>query len=622
MRPMPDWSAGVHHDGSELYVSNPLPTYGEVVTLHLRVPLTAPVRRVFLRTVPDGEDLYVEIKPSHSDARSVWWTGTIAITMPVNPYSFKLFTENAAYYVTGTGFSQHEPTIYASFKLLADYDAPTWVNDSVFYHIFVDRFHNGDPSTDVLPGAWSRDGFTTQRRAWGAPPLPFRQAGSLDFYGGDLPGIAQKLDYLTDLGVNTVCLTPIFTARTNHRYDTIDFNNVDPHVGGNAGLAALREALDSAHMHIALDMVVNHLGDSHPWFTAAQQDITAPTADYFTFHNHPHDYQNWLGHTSLVKFNYRNATLRDAMYRAPDSILRRWLRPPYRIDSWRFDVFHMMARQNDIRLEGEISREIRQILKRDNPKLYIYGEHSYDGTPHLQGDEVDATMNYGGFSVPLRRWFTESMGSEWESAYNEPAPLPGDAMIAQWKARMGMIPWVIARQQYHMLSSHDMMRFLTVVNGNKAYLRLAAAILLTYPGVPTIYYGDEIGMEGGADPDNRRTFPWDESEWDHDLRSYFQTLIRLRRTAPALLRGGMQFLTAEESLIAYQRHSAEQRLIVVGHRGPGVLLRYILSVWETGIADGAVVIDLLSGGRYSVENGALVLRNLAAGQALVLEAQG
>lgn len=620
MPQLPDWLFGVHHDGSECYVSNPLPAFGEQVTLRLRTPYGAPLRRVWLRYTPDGEGRYNEMKPVRTTRAATWWETPLAITMPANPYHFKLLTDDAAYYVNSLGAQASEPLSLFDFTLLADYQAPLWVQDSVFYHIFVDRFYNGDPDNDVPPGAWSMDGFTTQRRAWDQPPLPWSEGGNLDFYGGDLPGIAQKLDYLRDLGVNTVALTPIFTARTNHRYDTIDFDHVDPFVGGDSALAALREALDRHSMHIALDVVVNHLGAAHPWFTTAQRDPKAPTADYFTFYEHPHRYATWLGINSLVKLNFNSEGLRDALYRAPESILRRWLRPPYRIDSWRMDVFHMMARQGHTRLEHTIGRGIRAAVKADNPQLYLYGEHSFDGTPHLQGDEVDATMNYEGFSVPLRRWLTGFMGPEWQTAENDPERMPAEAVVEQWRSHLAAIPWVIARQQYHMLSSHDMMRFLRAVSEDKALLRLAAALMMTYPGVPAVYYGDEIGMTGGSDPDNRRPFEWDQSRWDHDLRSYFQALIRLRRTAPALVHGGIQFLYAESGLIVFQRQSLEQQVIVIGWRGPGRLEGRAISIHHAGLADGDRLRDLITGESFTIADGALILHDRMPGAALLLEA--
>ncbi len=614
------WTAGIHHDSSLLYVSNPLPESGETVTVSLRVPAQAPVRRVYLRTVPDGEEAYTEMSPARRDMMSVWWEGQVKITMPCNPYRFRVLADTGVYYVNALGVSQAKNIDLFDFKLLANYQAPRWVHDSVLYHIFVDRFYNGDPASDVPDGAWSRGTFTTKKREWGAPLLPYTESGSLDFYGGDLPGIAQKLDYLLDLGVNTVFLSPIFTALTYHRYDTTDFYTVDPHVGGDAALADLRRALDRAGMRVVLDIVVNHCGNGHPWFTEAQTDLNARTAEYFTFYEHPQQYASWLGHASLVKLNYRSEALRDCVFRMPDSVMRHWMHEPYRIDGWRLDVFNMMARQGEIRFEHEIGEQMRQALKADNPEIYLYGEHFFDPTPHLQGDEVDGTMNYQGFTMPLRHWLAGDRGTDWTIPDRTLESLPAEVLAEQWTNMRAAVPWAVQCQQYNALDSHDIPRILSMIP-DKALEKLGVVFLMTYPGVPGIYYGDEIGMDGGKDPDNRRCMEWDQSKWDHDLRAHYQKLIKLRRTAPALVDGGYQGLYARGGVIAYQRQSAEQQLIVIGYRGLEVLPNLSLPVWHAGLSDATRLIDLLGSGTYTVENGHLALNNLPRGAALILETQ-
>jgi alpha-glucosidase len=222
------WTAGLHHDGSAFYVSNPLPTQGETLTIRLRVPADAPVRTVFLRTAPDGEQHLAVMHVEREDTVCRYWVVDIRVTMPYTPYRFKVMSEEGAYWLTAMGVSRADAPDLWDFKLLADFAAPDWLDDAVFYQIFPDRFHNGDLSNDVQPNEWSRRGFTTQQREWGAIPLSARESGTLDFYGGDLQGITQKLDYLRDLGVTGLFLNPIFTAYTNHRYDVADYNQIDP----------------------------------------------------------------------------------------------------------------------------------------------------------------------------------------------------------------------------------------------------------------------------------------------------------------------------------------------------------------------------------------------------------
>lgn len=616
------WTAGLHHDGSALYLSNPLPGLGETVTVRLRVPLEAPITAIYLRTAPDGEEHRALMRLERQDAVCGWWVCELHVTMPIVSYRFKVMSGEGAYWVTGLGSSRAEGPDMSDFKLIADFAAPSWLEDAVFYQVFPDRFYNGDPSNDVPPGAWQRGHHTTQRRTWGDLPLPWQEGGALDFYGGDLPGITQKLDYLADLGINALFLNPIFASHTNHRYDIADYHQVDPYLGGNEALAELRRALDRRGMRLVLDVTPNHCGDRNVWFIAAQADPNAPSADYFTFHHHPDDYVSWLGHKSLVKLNYRSQKLRAVIYRDEESVMRRWLHEPYRIDGWRLDVANMTARQGSVQLAHKVWREMRRAVKADNPQAYFFGENFYDGSPHLQGDELDAIMNYRGFTLPLWSWLrTFPLPAEilQSASYLDPFPLPAEALAEQWTRFKAAVPWSITRQQFNQLDSHDTPRIAWITGGDKALVRLAVVLLMTFPGVPCIYYGDEVGLEGGTDPDNRRCMPWDESAWDHDLRQHYQRLIHLRRTAPALRQGGFQIVYAQGGLLVYQRQSPDQRLLVIGYRGPDPLGEVVIPVRHAGLPDGVRLNDLLGKGDVVIENGALHLRDLEAGAAMILE---
>lgn len=616
------WTAGLHHDGSALYVSNPLPRLGENVTIRLRAPLDAPITAVFLRSAPDGENHLERMKITERDSLSAYWSATLPVSMPRNNYRFKILTGEGAYYLNALGVHRSDSPDWYDFKLLADFDAPGWLDDAVFYQIFPDRFHNGDPSIDVQPGEWSKRGFKTQLMPWGTPPLPYDKAGNLDFYGGDLQGIIDKIDYLKDLGVTALYLTPIFTSNSNHRYNIEDFFNVDKHLGGNEALAKLRRALDEAGMRIVLDVTPNHSSATHPWFLSALEDPMAPTAEYYTFNDHPDDYVAWLGVRSLPKLNYASQKLRDVMYRMPESVMRHWLAEPYRIDGWRLDVANMTARQGGEQFAHKVWRGMRRAVKGDNPNAYFFGENFFDGTPHLQGDELDAVMNYQGFNIPTWRWLSGfDSGTDWRPEIADNAPLPSDAYADQLDRFRASVPWVIARQQFNQLCSHDTTRILNIVNGDKALLRLGVAMLMTYPGVPCVYYGDEIGIPGGSDPDNRRCMPWDDAEWDKDLRAWYQHLMHLRRTSPALCEGGYQRLYAQGDIMVFQRQAADQRLIVVGHRGHNAKTALNIPVRHGALADGVVLTDALGSGRaFTVKDGALHLDHLDAKTALVLEA--
>ncbi len=596
---------GIHHDGSARYVSNVLPKIGEDVHLTLRVPKTADVQGVVLRTTPDGEGHHTEMAITGEDELSTYWGITIQITMPVTHYRFEVILADGKYHYNGLGVSRANTPDLFDFKLLADFQAPSWATGAVFYQIFPDRFHNGDPSISPQDGAWSNDGHTVSLKSWDDLPSHFRDNGSLDFFGGDLIGIEEKLDYLQDLGINALYLTPIFTSKSNHRYNIDDFYNVDAHLGGNQALIDLSNAMHARGMKLVLDITPNHTSNTGEWFTSAQADEHSPYADFYTFHQRPDDYVAWLGVRTLPKLNYASQKLRETMFSGDDSVFRHWLREPYNIDGWRLDVYNMTGRQGMLQLNKDVGQGIRQAVKQENPDAYLFGEHFFDGTPHLQGDEMDATMNYHGFNIPLWRWL-----SGFDHPYmKDQNRLPSETFDEQLRNFRAPLPWVIARMQFHQLGSHDTYRILNVVNHDKLLLKLGTALLLAYVGVPCIYYGDEIGMEGGSDPDNRRPMIWDEARWDQDLRTYHQRLIELRKQTPAFVEGGYQTIHAEGDVWAFMRGAYEQQVLVVGYRGAGVDALQI-PVVAGGLADGTRLKDLISGVEVEVIAGYITLTDV------------
>jgi alpha-glucosidase len=261
-------------------------------------------------------------------------------------------------------------------------------------------------------------------------------------------------------------------------------------------------------------------------------------------------------------------------------------------------------------------------VKSESNSAYLIGENFFDGTPTLQGDELDATMNYQGFNIPMWRWLAgEDVGAAWGQDYADTVPMPSEALAEQMAVYRAALPWIIASQQFNQLGSHDTSRILTIVKGNQALVKLGVFLLMTYPGVPCVYYGDEIGMEGGSDPDNRRTMVWDDSKWNNNLRSHYQYLIHMRKQAPALKYGGYQQVYAQGGTFAFQRQSADQRLIVVAHRGPETLSILRLPVRYAGLADGMKLIDLLSETIFEVEAGEIRFTNVSEGAMYLLEAR-
>jgi len=604
------WPHSVHHDGSSCYaVANGTISLGSTVKLRVRTGLDAPVESIFVRTNPDGEQHMAPLRLIAKDPATCWWEGDIQISMVRNNYRFLLLTAEGNWWLTAAGMTRYTPTDATDFRILAHYDAPTWVGDTVFYQIFPDRFADGDPSNNVRDGEYVSYGKPVVARPWGEIPRPLRESGVVEFFGGDLWGITQHLDYLQDLGINALYLTPIFTSPSNHKYDTVDYKHVDAHFGGDEALIALRYALDEQGMRLMLDLVPNHCSTEHPWFLAAQADLNAPSAEFFTFHQWPDEYETWLGIQSLPKLNYRSLRLREEMYAADDSIARYWLKPPFRIDGWRIDVANTLARQRESQLGHKVGSGLRRAIKSLAPNAYFIGENMYDSTPQLQGDEFDATMNYRGFSIPLQQWLVGfDVSLAWRPGLQDSDMLPTEALADQWRAFIAAIPWQIAAQQFNLLGSHDTPRIQTVVGEDETLARMAAALLFTFPGTPSVYYGDEIGMTGGEDPDNRRCMIWDERAWNSGRRAFYQQFIHLRRSSPALRRGGFQILYAAGETLAFMREAPEERLIVVARRAPDGLM--VLPVRHGGLPDGLVLQEVISGAETVVEQGMLSLTNL------------
>jgi alpha-glucosidase len=614
----PSYLSSIHHDGSPRYVHKPGGNglrVGDDVTIRLRAAINAPIERVLLRTCPDGEQSLVEMQPE--DARTGacrWWHATLRLAMPLTGYRFLVFAADGVWWVSASGPHSGVPTDAEDFRLLAGYSAPAWVRESVFYQIFPDRFADGDRLSNVRNGEFDSHGVRSRARSWGDPPAGFPGA-LVEFYGGDLPGVEEHLDYLADLGVNAIYFNPVFTAYSNHRYDVVDYFHVDPHLGGDEALVSLRRATRERGLRFILDIVPNHCGVAHPWFQAALGDPSAPTAGFFTFHRHPDDYECWLGVRALPKLNYRSRALRDVMYSGRESVFRYWLREPYAIDGWRVDVANMLARHGPDQLERDVWLGIRAAVKDENQQAYLLGENFFDGSPQLQGDSLDATMNYAGFTKPVLYWLNrfevDQHGEPHHVAFV--VPWPTQALVDSWQSYRAAIPWEVATQQFNLLGSHDTARILSLVAGDPARNRLAVALLMTYVGVPCIYYGDEIGMRADDSLQARNCMLWDPSLWDSELRAFYQALVKLRRTSPALIEGGFQVLLVEEDTVAYMRDAEEEQVILVGNRGPGTRPAGPLPLAQAAIPDGTEFEELFTGQRLTVLNGGLPLPALFPG---------
>lgn len=429
---------------------------------------------------------------------------------------------------------------------------PDWVKHAIFYQIFPDRFARGT----------QRDRPPTMRvplEAWDAPPTPH------GYKGGDLWGVIDQLDYLHDLGITAIYFTPIFQSASNHRYHTHDYYQVDPLLGGNQAFADLLDEAHTRGIKVVLDGVFNHAsrgffhfndilenGPHSPWldwFRVKQWPLAAYDGEK------PANYEGWWGMRALPVFNHDNPEAREYLMQVAEY----WIRQG--VDGWRLDV------PFEIKAEG-FWQEFRDRIKAINPEAYIVGEIWNDARQWLDGTQFDGVMNYL-FTGPTLAF---TAGDRIVRPLVEgPGYFPYPALDAAGYAEkirelLDLYAWEIHLTQLNLLSSHDTARVRSVVDDDLPSIKLAVLLKLTFPGAPSIYYGDEVGLPGGLDPDCRRGFPAPE-HWDHDLLDWHKHLIRVRQASPALRTGRYEIAIAQDQTYGFVRSLDEETRLVVVNSG-------------------------------------------------------
>lgn len=457
-------------------------------------------------------------------------------------------------------------------------DTPAWVADAVFYQIFPDRF-----------AASARVEKPGPLQPWDATPT------YNGYKGGDLLGIVEHLDYLSELGITALYLTPVFSSASNHRYHTYDYYQVDPLLGGND---ALRELLDQAHgrgMKVILDGVFNHSGRGFwPFHHVVENGLESPYVDWFYIDkeglkagksvrpypspaegrqlaeasaqgHHQGEvtlkvlgYRAWWDLPALPKLNTNNPYMREHLLGAAEH----WLR--FGIDGWRLDVAE--------EIDAGYWREFRARCRAVNPDAYIVAEIWREKPQWVSGDTFDALMNYPLTEALLSFTAARHLDMEVVATQHEyrefVRPMDGPDFAARLAHIVTMYRPEAIRAQLNLLGSHDTARYLTVVSRDTAALRLALLAIMTLPGAPCIYYGDEVGMQGRHDPDNRRSFPWQApTSWDHALLEYCRAVIALRTDHAFLRHGSFRALAAAGQAAAYGMASDGHGAVVVLNAG-------------------------------------------------------
>lgn len=567
---MPNLLAEPHHDGSPLYLSTDSPAPGEEIALRVRVSHDDPLGEVegmWIRTTYDAEPIYHECRPEpdQPDPGYTWWSGRFTVHNPQTHYRFLLSYGAEQRWLNAAGTVDHDVPDTFDFSVQANPAAPDWGRDAIVYQIFPDRFARSAaaderPTPDwAVPAEWD----DTVVFEGTDPRTP------LQFFGGDLDGITEHLDHVVDLGATVVYTTPVFPGESNHRYNASTFDTVDPLLGGDEAYERLSDAVHARGLRLLGDLTTNHTGDTHEWFQRAASDPAGETRDWYFF-DADGGYATWMGHHTLPKLNHADPRLGAEMVAGPDSVVARWLRPPFSVDGWRIDVANMTGRLGAADINHRVARTVRETAEAERSDAWVIGEHNHDATEDLPGDGWHGTMNYSGFSWPVWSWLRSPDTAA--RPFGRPVQvarrggLETYRALREWAARYG---WRAAAASWNILGSHDSARIRTIT-GDAATQRLAAGLQFTLPGVPMIFAGDELGLEGVNGEDSRRPMPWAEREhWDRATLAAYTDLAHARTEHVALRRGGLRWVHADAENLAFLREHPDETLLVVATRsGP------------------------------------------------------
>ena len=622
------------HDGSSQFCK-----YNEksdTYTFILRTTIGA-VNQAFMAI--DG----YEMKLSHVDTkgRFDYYAINLALGTKMIKYHFRTVGQYRLYYNV-FGASEHFSEEW-EFEFTPGFKTPDWAKGAVMYQIMVDRFNNGDKSNDVMTNEYAYIGRGVSKvENWMEPPAV---DGTRQFYGGDLQGVIDKLEYLEKLGVEVIYFNPIFVSPSNHKYDTQDYDYIDPHFGKivndngklledgdnnnehaqrykvrTTDLANLEasnklfvELVEKAHAHgikIIIDGVFNHCGSFNKWMdkekfytknknykSGAYISKDSPYNLYFKFLEDRwpdnNSFEGWWGFDTLPKLNYEGSKeLCDYII----EVGKKWVSPPYNVDGWRLDVAADLGHSQEF--NHEFWKKFRKAVKEANPEAIILAEHYGDANSWLQGDQWDTIMNYDGFMDPVT-WFLT--GVDKHSDNSNPG-MRGDAgtfkLTMQYQmSRMQNQSLLVAMNE---LSNHDHSRFLTRTNRmvgrvgtagtaaasqdiDEAIFKQGVVMQMTLPGAPTLYYGDEAGVCGWTDPDNRRTYPWGYENFE--ILEFYRETIAIHRQHKVFKTGSYKPLVEQRDLLCYGRFDMDNAAFVAINTSD-TDKTVLIPTWTLGVEDG------------------------------------
>lgn len=516
------------------------------------------------------------------------------------------------------------------FKLYPYFNVPEWSVGCVGYQIFVDRFCNGDKSNDVLDREYLYLGRLSKSLEW---TDRVKEVDVCNFYGGDLQGVMDKMDYLKSLGVEVIYFNPLFVSPSSHKYDIQDYDYIDPHFGvieqdggdilhfdkfenkyadkyrirttskinlekSNELFIKLVEKAHSSGIKIILDGVFNHCGAFNKWLDSERFyeksgyqkgafDEESEYRDFFIWNTG--EYEGWWNHKNHPKLNYENSK---KLYDYIMNIGVKWVSPPFNCDGWRLDVAKDLGQS--VEFNYRFWEDFSKNVKNANPNAIIIAENYGDSSPWLDGKKWDSVMNYDAFMEPIT-YFLTGMEKHSEDR-NEKLRNNSDYFIKSILNNMAKMPIQSRLIAMNQLSNHDHSRFLTRTNCkvgrlgicesieaeqgvNKSIFNIAITFMMTWVGSPTLYYGDEAGLCGFTDPDNRRTYPWGNE--DKALIEIHRELIKIHNRFISIKKGSVKFLYNEYGTVCYSRFLENEKVIVILNNDKEKSIK--IPVWEVGM---------------------------------------
>ncbi|HPO50040.1 MAG TPA: alpha amylase N-terminal ig-like domain-containing protein [Spirochaetota bacterium] len=621
----------IFSDGSANFVSNPDPKLYETADFSIRLSKDVSVEKIYFVACPKGEVFYYKMDKWKDDDFFSYYKTSFKMVSKKLIYKFYLIVDKKEYFYTPYGLFDYEVPDNFSFTIFADADYSKWTPESVFYQIFPDRFNRvgesvfDDKDYELKVG----DKIYKTKRVlcdWDEPlDTKHSHEKKIQFYGGNFNGVKEKIPYLKELGITAIYFTPIFKARSNHRYDIEDYLAPDPLLGTEEELADMIKTAHENGIKIIFDAVLNHTGVHHKWFDMFNEHKqngaficeNSPYKEYYHFNKHPDNYESWMDCKILPQLNLANKEVRDSLLNNEDSAVKKWLKPPFSIDGWRMDTASILGKFPAEQIDIEFSKELHKAIKSENKDALIMGETFYDPKQLVDIDRYESTMNYRCSMSPLKKWLTGIVNfmSVPRGDENQNIVFSAKNALAQMKnARVGLT-FQNQIRMYNLLNSHDTARFWTVLKKNYDKLKIALTVLFTYTGIPAFYYGDEVGMEGENDPDCRRPMIWDEKKRDKKINKLYKDLIDLRKKNKTLVYGSLLELFEEQNVLSFSRFLDNDTFIIVCN-GDDTGKEITIDLRSIGLKNCELK-DFYTDKKYFVSNSSLKI-NLSGFESLIL----